>query len=310
MLACLKESLFFPDFDEAEVEKLRADLVTRARQLRENNLEYIKQEFYREVYTSHPYGRATFGDEESLAAITVDELRAFHAENWRPERTLISVAGDVDPDEMAAWIASRWADLPAEPAEPWQIDPAEHAVDWEPPAETLVLDLGKNYWTVNWGRPGMPMTDPAFLSSVVLARIAGNEHFYKYVYEEGVSYRSWIAFWQHLGPGAWILENDVNRERFDEILAEFDEDLTRYSTTGFERAEFDDAQLRVVNRRVLRSQDARILAWRLAVAEGNGVGFRRETGIAEAVRKVSYDDVQALAQEVFAPDAILRLNQQ
>jgi zinc protease len=310
MLACLKETLYFPDFDGAEIEKLREDLVTQARLLPENNLEYIKQEFYKKAYAGHPYGRATFGEEESLASITEAELRAFHAGNWRPERSVISIVGDVDPDEVAAWMASRWADLPREAAEPWTIDPARAARDWVAPPEQLVLDLGKNYWTVNWGRPGAMMTDEDQIRSVVLSRIAGNDHFYKYVYGEGVSYRSWINFWEHLGPGAWILENDVKRERFDEILGMFDEDLARYSTTGFPDNEFADAVQRLVNRHILDAQDNALLAWRLAVAEGDGVGFRRVTGRLEALESVTHDQVQALAAEVFAPEGILRMIQQ
>jgi zinc protease len=310
MLALLKETVFFPDFDPGEIGKLREDLVTQARLLPENNLEYIKQEFYKSAYAGHPYGRATFGEEASLASISDGELREFHAQNWIPERTVVSIVGDVNADEVAEWIASRWADLPRDAAEPWSIDPSSEARDWSPPGEQLVLDLGKNYWTVNWGRPGMTMGDDDHARSVVLARMAGNDHFYKYVYGEGVSYRSWINFWEHLGPGTWIVENDVKRERFEEILGMFDEDLARYSTTGFTEKEFADAVQRLVNRHILDAQDNALVAWRLAVAESDGVGFRTVTERLALLEKVTHADVQALAEEVFAPDEILRLVQQ
>ena len=310
MLASLKESLFFTSFDSTEVEKLRADLATRNLQLLENNLEYIKREFYETAYAGHPYGRPTFGSDESIAAITIEDLAAHHEDHWVPSRTLIAVVGDVDPDEVAAWIASRWADLDPTPAQPWSLDPAEWPLEWSPPAETQVLDLGKDYWTVNWGRPGATSFDPSFHASVVLSRMAGNDHFYKYVYGEGVSYRSWIRFWEHLGPGAWIVENDVKRDRFDEILGMFDEDLTRYSTRGFTEKEFLDAVQRLVNGVVLDAQNNARLAWKLAVAEGNGVGFRRETTAVDRLRAVAFEDVQALAAEIFAPEQVLRMVQQ
>ncbi|HMB68615.1 MAG TPA: insulinase family protein, partial [bacterium] len=310
MLACLEESIFFPDFGGAELEKLRDDLRTRARLLPENNLEYIKQEFYGTVYTGHPYGRPTFGTEETLAAITPGELAAYHAGNWTPDRTVVAVVGDVDPDEVAGWIAGRWSDVPGGPAEPWIPDASTPAVAWDPPTERQVVDLGKDYWTVNWGRPGVPAGHPDHDASVVLARIVGSDHFYKYVYGEGVSYRSWINFWPQLGPGTWIVENDVKRERFDEILAMFDEDLARYAAGGFERQEFDDAVQRLVNGYVLQSQDNDLMAFRLAVAEGNGVGVRHTTRAVERVRAVEWERVQRLAAEVFAPERILRMVQQ
>jgi predicted Zn-dependent peptidase len=223
---------------------------------------------------------------------------------------VISVVGSVDPDEVARWIASRWADLPRRAAEPWTVDVAAHPVRWDAPSETQVLALGKDYWTVNWGRPGAPAGSDLLMPSVVLARMAGNDHFYKYVYGEGVSYRSWFNFWENLGAGTWILENDVKRDRFDEILAMFDEDLARYAAQGFAPDEFDDSVQRLVNGHVLDQQDNRMTAWRLAVAEGDGLGFRSQTGRAEALRAVMFEQVQALAKKVFAPEDVLRLVQQ
>ncbi|MGD8394139.1 MAG: insulinase family protein [Candidatus Eiseniibacteriota bacterium] len=311
MLAILKETVFFPELAGDEVEKLREDLITTARQLEESNLELTKQEFYLRAYAGHPYGHATFGTETTLASITAQDLAAFHAACWTPDRVVVSVVGDVEPDTVAAWIASRWADLDKFPARPpWAIDADAWTLDWSPPAAPVVLDLGKNYWTVNWGRPGASAADPEFDATRVLARMAGNDHFYKYVYEEGVSYRSWIHFWPHLGPGAWILENDVNRERFDAILAMFEEDLNRYATEGFARREFEEAVRRMVNGAVLNRQSNRLAAWQLAVAEGNGVGFERVTGEVERLRAVTFAEVSRLAPRIFQPDGMLRLVQQ
>lgn len=311
MLACLKETLFFPDFDTDEIEKIREQQLTAAQLLPENNLEYIKQEFYKRVFADHPYGRETFGNEESLAAITEKELRAFHAERWRPDRVVVTVVGNVDPAQVAEWVATRWADLSADAAQPYTIDPTRASLAWSPPSEHQILDLGKNYWTVNWGRPGVTAQDAKQRESMVLARMAGNDHFYKYVYGEGVSYRSWINFWSHLGPGAWILENDVKQERFDEILGMFDEDLARYTTDeGFTREEFDAAVQRLVNRSILDAQDNALTAWRLTVAESNGLGFEWHTQLVDGIREVTFEDVKSLAREVFAPNEIYRLNQQ
>jgi zinc protease len=308
MLACLKETLFFPSFAAKEVEKLREDQLTEIRSLPENNLEYIKQEFYVRAFAGHPYGRPTVGTEESVGALTTAELAAFHASNWKPERTVVSVVGSIEPSAVAEWLAAHWADLPRAAAEPWKLDAAQ-AADWTAAAGSASLDLGKDYWTVNWGRPGASSGDGAWFPSVVLSRIAGNDHFYKYVYGEGVSYRSWIRFWDHLGPGAWILENDVKRDRFDEILAMFDEDLTRYSMRGFSRKEFTDAVQRLVNGHVLDAQSNAMQAWNLAVAEGNGAGFRRHTAAPESMRAVTYKQVQGLAREVFEPAGMWRLVQ-
>jgi predicted Zn-dependent peptidase len=162
---------------------------------------------------------------------------------------------------------------------------------------------------VNWGKPGAAWDDPKWVPSVVLSQIAGNDHFYKYVYGEGVSYRSWIRFWPNLGSGTWIVENDVKRERFDEILGKFDEDLARYATSGFTEKEYADAVQRLVNSDILDAQTNSMLAWKLAVAEGNGGDFTRATKLVEGMRAVSHAEVQELAREVFPSRTMLRIVQ-
>ncbi|MDP6461175.1 MAG: insulinase family protein, partial [Gemmatimonadota bacterium] len=305
-LTILKETTFFPQFDPKEMSKVREDLLTEIRTLPENNLEYIKQQFYVSAFEGHPYGRPTVGTEESISAISSDDLAAFHKAHWTADRVVVTLVGDVDPHHAAEWLASHWADVPNRRAGP--LPPAE-TVDWAPSPETKVIPLGKDYWTVNWGRPGALWTDADQIPSRVLSRMAGNDHFYKYVYGEGVSYRSWIRFWEARGPGMWIIENDVKRERFDEILAMFEEDLVRYSEEGLPRKNFEDAVMRLINSHVLSRQDNAVLAWRLAVAEGNG-GFESYTRAPENLRAVTFQQVSSLAAEVFAPSAILRMVQQ
>ncbi len=308
LLACLKESLFFPAFDAAEVERVRADLLTEIGAIEENQLELLKQEFYVRAYAGHSYGRPTVGTRESIASIRASDLTALHGSAWAPDRCVVALVGDVPAGEVASWIAARWADLPARRAGPLQTS-APEGWSFDPPDAVQTLERGKEYWTVNWGKPGAAYGEPKWWPSAVLSQVAGNDHFYKYVYEEGVSYRSWVRFWPNLGPGTWILENDVKRERFDEILGMFEEDLARYASKGFTKTEFDDAVQRLVNSKILDAQTNSILAWNLAVTEGNGVGFTAETKAVEQMRAVEYAETQELAREVFPPKTMLRLDQ-
>ncbi len=310
LLATLKETLFFPSFAPDAVKRVRSELLAEVRSLPEHTLEYTKQEFYNRAFAGHPYGRPTPGTQSSLAAVTPQTLAAFHRRNWTPAHTTVAVVGDVVAAEVADWISTHWADLSQQQAEPFFPSAAAASLaSWNPPPDPIALDLGKETWGAHWGRPGVTYGDERFFPSLVLSRLARNDHFYKYVYGEGVSYRSWITFWPTLGPGAWILENDLERDRYDEILAMFDEDLARYSIQGFGEEEFAAAARRLVNSRILDDQNSAIVAWNLAIAEGNGVGFRRATRWVDALEAVPHEDVQALAAEVFVPEGILRINQ-
>jgi zinc protease len=90
------------------------------------------------AWPGHPYGRSTLGSEASLAAITPDDLRAWHASQVLHAPVVLAVVGDVDPDETAALLARhfaalRWRRLSAVPVPPWpkrfgsRVEPRERA---------------------------------------------------------------------------------------------------------------------------------------------------------------------------------------
>jgi zinc protease len=65
---------------------------------------FARDELLQLMYSRSRLGR---GEEETLAqldAITIDQLRRFHGDHYRPANTTISVVGDVDPDAVLAQI--------------------------------------------------------------------------------------------------------------------------------------------------------------------------------------------------------------
>ena len=90
------------------------------------------------AWPGHPYGRATLGTEESVRALTTDDLRAWHDSQVRTSPVVLAAVGDVDPDETAALLARhfaslRWRPLAAVPVPPWptafaaRVEPRERA---------------------------------------------------------------------------------------------------------------------------------------------------------------------------------------
>src|SRR6185437_8346241 len=55
----------------------------------------------------HPYHMPIDGDESSVAALTRDDLIRFHGRFHGPAGAAVIVAGDVDPDRVAAALDER-----------------------------------------------------------------------------------------------------------------------------------------------------------------------------------------------------------
>lgn len=66
------------------------------------------------AYTTHPYKWATIGKELShIEDAKMEDVRAFFFKHYTPQNAIISIAGDVDSDEVIALIEKWYGDIPA-----------------------------------------------------------------------------------------------------------------------------------------------------------------------------------------------------
>ena len=69
------------------------------------------------TYKVHPYHRPGIGSIEQLDAATIDDVRAFHNEYYRPDNAALIVVGNFDEAQLDAWVDKYLGDLknPAAP---------------------------------------------------------------------------------------------------------------------------------------------------------------------------------------------------
>ena len=99
-----------PRFDAAEVARVRglrvAELTERAGRPRT----MAAQLFDHVVFGAHPYGHPAEGTPRSVAALTADDVRGFHARAYGPATTIIIVAGDVRRAQVEQAVTHAFGD--------------------------------------------------------------------------------------------------------------------------------------------------------------------------------------------------------
>jgi predicted Zn-dependent peptidase len=68
--------------------------------------------FAGEIFDGHALGRDTAGDRKTVSAIAGDDIRRFHAAHYRAGNTIISIAGDVEHDDLVGQVELALVDLP------------------------------------------------------------------------------------------------------------------------------------------------------------------------------------------------------
>jgi predicted Zn-dependent peptidase len=110
-----RPSLRRSDFDR--VRQLRLD---RILQLKDSPGAVAERAFLRLMYGEHPYGHLSIGTAPALAALTLDEVVAFHTATFQPSRSTLILAGPLSHDALfklasetfSGWVGSSAAPVP------------------------------------------------------------------------------------------------------------------------------------------------------------------------------------------------------
>jgi zinc protease len=225
-LDILADMLLNPTFPAAGLERLRGQRLVALTQARAQPNAIASRVFPRIVFGSnHPYGRVV--TEESLKAISREDIVAFHKTYYQPGRALITVVGDttqaaakpVIEKALAAW--TKGGDRPTfnYPA----------VADPRPTTIFLVDKPGAAQSTFAIGRPGPPRSTPDFYALQVMNTILGgmfqsrlNANIRE---EKGYSYGVNSNFAYGKGPGPFRTGGDIVTSKSDAALVEFMKEL-------------------------------------------------------------------------------------
>jgi zinc protease len=99
-----RPALLEPDF--MRVRQLRLHRLT---QLRDMPGVIADRAFARLLFGAHPYGHTPLGNEQALASITIEDVRAFHAAALRPGEATIVAVGDCTHERIREMTADAFA---------------------------------------------------------------------------------------------------------------------------------------------------------------------------------------------------------
>ncbi|MEZ4468388.1 MAG: pitrilysin family protein, partial [bacterium] len=144
----LLDQVLTPRFDPADFSRLRdraTDALTKT--LRSEDDEALgKEALELALYGGHPYGHPVVGTAAGLAAVTLDDVRAFHARHFTQARLVVGLGGGV-PADLEARLRKRLAALPAagEPRAPLPATPAlagQHLLLVDKPGRSTAISIG------------------------------------------------------------------------------------------------------------------------------------------------------------------------
>jgi zinc protease len=164
----LKLALAKPRFDADAVARMRSQILAGLRQDLENPDAIAARRLFKTFFPDHPYGRPTDGTLKTVAAITIDDLRAFARSRFAKSNLIIGVTGDVTAGELGPLLDSTFGDLPSLPS-------GGIVRDVTPRASNDAIKISKPMpqSTILFGQAGMKRDNPDFYAAYVMNYVLG-----------------------------------------------------------------------------------------------------------------------------------------
>jgi predicted Zn-dependent peptidase len=96
---------FRPDEFEAERQVILEEILMHA----DEPADLVHDVLAGALYPRHPLGREVLGAEDTVTAMTVADVAAFHASHYRPANVVVAAAGQLEHDQVVDGIARRLA---------------------------------------------------------------------------------------------------------------------------------------------------------------------------------------------------------
>lgn len=291
-----------PSFPEKELGIMRNQLLAGVRGRRDDPGELALAHFNFALFGSiHPLGRTT--SEESIKAITKDDLVNFHATYYRPNNAILAVAGDIKADEMIRLVKDAlggWAKKEVLPAQmPATSTPQGYSVRFvhKPGLTQVHMELGHFGLSVNDGD-----YIPTVLANYVLGGGAFSSRLLQVVRSQAGKTYSIFSFFPSYSKdvgGYFRISTFTRNEEAFPTLQLILEEFKKFKENGITQEELQAAQDNIAGSYVLRLETLSGLAMTVINVEFYGFTLDRIRNYRKLVRSVTLEQANQAIRDRF-----------
>jgi zinc protease len=221
-----------PNFPAEALERVRRQMLTGLQHELQDPGAIASRAFYTALYGAHPYGIPPTGTEESVRAISREDVLAFYRRNYVARNAVVAIVGALSRSDAEALAETAVGRLPAGEAAP-----ALPAAPSLGAAKVLHLDHPSSQTHLLMGEPGMRRGDPDYLPLYVGNHILGGSGLVSRISDEvrekrGLSYSAYSYFVPMRVAGPFTLGLQTRNENRAEALAVLRQTLARYVGEG------------------------------------------------------------------------------
>jgi predicted Zn-dependent peptidase len=249
------------------------------------------------LFPDHPLGREVLGAEETVEAMTRDQVHGFFAERYRPANVVVTAAGRLEHAEVVAGVESFLAGIDVGAA-PVRTAPSIGVV----PRVVEQRDTEQAHVALGWR--AFPADDPDRYPLAVANQVLGGgmaSRLFQEVREErGMAYSVWSSSSLYSDAGSLVAYAGTSPGKVRDVLKVIDDVIAALVADGITEHELAVAAGYIEGSLVLALEDSGSRMSRLGRGELSTTELVSVDEQVARIRAVTLDDVKAVLARVLS----------
>jgi predicted Zn-dependent peptidase len=252
-------------------------------------------------WDGHPLGLPIIGTRESVSSFKSDDLKGYIGRRYRGENILLSVAGNVDPEEVRTTAEVELGSIPSGGTQESLSRPVG-----KPGHNYITKDVEQVHFCL--GADGCSVYDDEYHTMAVLDAALGgsmSSRLFQEVREKrGLVYAIGSYCLNYQSGGAYTVYGGTSPENWAEVQSLVHEEFKKVREEGFADEELARTKRNIAGSLVLALEG---MSGRMMRMSRNELNHGREIPIEESlanIEAVTKDGIVALAERVLDPDLI------
>lgn len=305
-LELLKDILMNPTFPEPEVLRKVSQFKAALASAEDEPKVVASRAFSKELYGPFPYNHPAMGTTQGLTGITRQDLMAFHRDYYRPNNTIVSVVGDLTPEEAQQWVTKIFGAWTAAPLPVTRL-PAIPPLNRR---QEVLIDKDITQANIILGNLGIARKNPDFYAVQVMNYLLGGGGFVSRLMDDirvnrGLAYSVYSSFDPGLEPGPFYVALETKNASASEAITQVVAQLRLIMTQPVTPEELKDAKSYLIGSFPRKMDSISKRAWLLGYVEVYGLGLDYPWRYPELIQHLTPADIQKVAEKYLQPENYL-----